>query len=81
MTGFRSSNGYLGFAKQVDQTTDVTPTTFCRLAAEDNIGHTQDVIEVRSLNADRELDAIYKTQHSFASSFQTYARPGLGAEL
>jgi len=81
MGGFRSSNGYVGFQRQVDITTDVAPTTFLRLAAEETLEQVQDVQEVRSLNADREIDAIYKTAHKPGGSFQTYARPGIGAQL
>ena len=77
----RSSNGYVGFARQIDQTTDIAPATFLRLAAVETLEQVQDVQEVRSLNADRELDAIYKTSHKPGGSFQTYARPGLGAQL
>ena len=77
----RSSNGYVGFSKQVNQATDTAPTTFLRLAAVETLEQIQDVQEVRSLNADRELDAIYKTSHKPGGSFQTYARPGLGAQL
>ena len=81
MAGFRSSNGYLGFERQIDQTTDTAPTTFLRLAAADSLEQVQDVIEDRTLNSDREIDAIYKVAHKPGGSFQTYARPGLGAQL
>lgn len=81
MGGFRSSNGYVGFDAQTDKTTDVAPTTFLRLASEEALEQTQEVIEVPSLNADREIDAILKTSHKPGGSFQTYARPGLGAQL
>ena len=81
MSGYRSSNGYVGFAIQAAQGTGINPSTFLRLAAEETFEQVQDVVEVRSLNGDRELDAIYKTQHTPQGSFQTYARPNLGAEL
>lgn len=81
MAGFRSSYGYWGFSVQTNQSTGATPTTFCRLASAESIEQVQDIIEVRSLYADRELDAIYKTGHSPGGSFSTYARPGLGGEL
>ncbi len=81
MAGFRSSNGYVGFTSQDDQTTDTTPTTFVRLSSEEAMMQTQEVIEIRSLNADRELDAILKTQNTMGSSFETYLRPGNGTEL
>lgn len=81
MSGFRSSNGYLGFAKQASKGTGVAPTTFLRLSAAESLEQVQDVLEVRSLKADREIDAIYKTSHKPGGAFQTYARPFLGAEL
>ncbi len=81
MAGFRSSNGYVGFTSQDDQTTDAAPTTFVRLSSEEAMMQTQEVVEIRSLNADRELDAILKTGHSPGGSFETYLRPGNGTEL
>lgn len=81
MAGFRSSNGYVGFARQTSKGSGVAPTTFLRLAAEEGLEQVQELQEVRSLNADREIDAIYKVKHRPQGSFQTYARPGLGAEL
>jgi hypothetical protein len=81
MSGFRSSNGYLGFARQGTEGTGVAPTTFLRLSTAESLEQVQDILEVRSLYADREIDAIYKTAHKPGGSFQTYARPFLGAEL
>jgi len=81
MPGFRSSSGYVGFLKQTVKGTGIVPTKFCRLAAAESFEQIQDVQEVRSLNADRELDAIYKTAHKPGGSFQTFIRPDLGAVL
>lgn len=81
MSGFRSSNGYLGFARQASKGTGVAPTTFLRLSTAESLEQVQDVLEVRSLYADREIDAIYKTYHKPGGAFQTFARPFLGAEL
>jgi hypothetical protein len=81
MTGFRSSNGYWGFGFQFAKGTGVNPSTFVRLSSEESVTHTQEVIETRGLNADRKIDAIIKSAHKLGGTFQTYLRPGNGAEL
>ena len=81
MGGFRSSNGYVGFAKQDDKTTETAPTTFVRLSSEEAMKQTQEVEEIRSLSGDRKLDAILKSQHKPGGNFETYLRPGNGTEL
>jgi len=81
MSGFRSSDGYVGFAVQTAKASGATPTTFIRLSSEEAMKQTQEVQEIRSLNADREIDAILKTGHSPGGSFETYLRPGNGTEL
>lgn len=81
MTGFRSSNGYIGIEWQSVQGTAKSPTTFLRLAAEDSLEQVQEVLEERTLEADRELGAIHKVAHKPGGGFQTFARPHLAAEL
>ncbi len=81
MSAVRSSNGYLGLGKQTDKGTGVTPTKFCRLNAEEGFEIVQDILEVKSLNGDEELDAIYKVGNKPNGSFQTLVRPDLGTAL
>jgi len=79
--GVRSSDGYLGIGKQTTKGTSVAPTKFLRLAAAESVVQNQEVSEIRTLNGDEELDAIYKTGHAPDGGFQTFARPDLGAFL
>jgi hypothetical protein len=81
MTGFRSSNGYIGLEWQSVQGTAKTPTTFIPISAEEGIEQVQELLEVRDMTGDRELGSIHKVQHKPGGSFQTYARPSIGAEL
>jgi len=81
MGGFRSSNGYVGFDVQTDRTTDAAPTTFVRLSSEEGMEQTQEIVDVVSLNADRELDAMLKGGHKPIVVFETFMRPGLGTQL
>lgn len=81
MTAVRSSTGYLGLGKQSLKGTGVEPTKFCRLNAAEGFEIVQDVLEVRSLNGDEEMDAIYKVANKPNGTFQTLVRPDLGSAI
>ncbi|MHB1334521.1 MAG: phage tail tube protein [Candidatus Humimicrobiaceae bacterium] len=81
MTGYLSNDGYLGIAKQASKGTAVAPSKFLRLAAAENVEHSQELLESYSLNSGRELDVMYKTAHKIDGGFQTFARPDMAAFL
>jgi len=81
MVTIRTSDGYFGFGKQASKGTAVTPTKFARLSGPESFMHTQELYEERSLNADRELDHVYKTLHVADGGYPLLARPDIGAFL
>jgi hypothetical protein len=81
MGAVRSSNGYLGFVKQAAKGSGAAPTKFCRLSGPDGWEVIHETMDIRSLNADEEIDDILKTRVKLNITFDTLARPELTAAI
>ena len=81
MTHQRSSDGYIGVGYQSAKGTAVAPDLFTRANGADGWDFSQDVLEVKSLNADEELDDILKTGQNVDGVIPFYVRPDFGAAM
>ena len=81
MTHQRSSDGYIGVAKQTVKGTAVAPNKFTRASGADGFDFAQDFVELKSLNADQEIDAIIKTGQNIDGVIPFYVRPDFGAAM
>ncbi|MAH45556.1 hypothetical protein CMI37_06990 [Candidatus Pacearchaeota archaeon] len=81
MTHQRSSDGYIGVGKQAAKGTAVAPDLFTRASGADGWDFAQDVVEIKSLNANQEVDDILKTGHNIDGVIPFYVRPDFGAAM
>ena len=81
MTHQRSSDGYIGVAEQAAKGTAVAPDKFTRASGADGWDFAQDFVEIKSLNADEEIDDILKTGHNIDGVIPFYVRPDFGAAM
>jgi hypothetical protein len=81
MAGILTSNGYLGFLKQVSKGTAIVPTVFARLNAAESTEIVQEVAEFNTLNSNQLTDFILKTGTAPQGTFSCFARPVIAGYL
>jgi len=79
--GKRTSEGYLGIAKQTVKGTGVVPTKFAKLSAAETIEMLQEIGVFRELEGDQMISNIVKNIHKPDGTFSFFARPDLAAAI
>lgn len=73
--GKRTSEGYIGMARQKGKGQPEAPTKFFRLSAADTIEMLQEISVYRELDGDQLISNIVKNIHTPDGTFSFYARP------
>jgi len=79
--GKRTSEGYLGIAKQTAKGTGIVPDKFVRLSAAETIEMLQEIGVFRELEGDQMVSNIVKNIHKPDGTFSFFARPDLAAAI
>jgi len=79
--GKRTSEGYIGIAKQASKGTGVPPTKFAKLSSAESIEMLQEIGAFRELEGDQMISNIVKNIHKPDGTFSFFARPDLAAAI